>query len=88
MPSVVKFGRAVTTGTTSSGKKSSETDTKKQSYFAKLQILNDKIDQNLNFAKFSSAKWLFCTIVNFITTELMCCEIVQLVCESLSLIKR
>ena len=26
---------------------------------AKLQFLNDKIDQNTNYAKFQSAKWLF-----------------------------
>ena len=33
-------------------------------------FLNDKIDQNTNFAKLLSAKWLFCTIVNFIIHEL------------------
>ena len=31
----------------------------KAEQFAKLQFLNDKIDQNTNFAKLPSAKWLF-----------------------------
>ena len=36
-----------------------EIDTKKLSNFEKLQFLNDRIDQNTNFAKLPSAKWLF-----------------------------
>ena len=40
-----------------------ETGTKKKmSNFAKLQLLNDKIDQNTNFAKLASAK---CFYVSF-----------------------
>ena len=37
-----------------------------------FQFLNDKIDQNTNFAKWLSAKWLFlvCIIVNFIIQKL------------------
>ena len=31
----------------------------KAEQFAKLQVLNDKIDQNTNFAKLPSGKWLF-----------------------------
>ena len=39
-----------------------EIDTKKLSNFEKLQFLNDRIDQNTNFAKWR----LFLIIVNFI----------------------
>ena len=30
----------------------------KAEQFAQLQLLNDELDQNVNFAKFPSAKWL------------------------------
>ena len=34
--------------------------TEKNVYLSILQILNDKIDQNMNFAKLTSAKWYKC----------------------------
>ena len=49
-----------------------ESDTKKLSNFAKLQFLNNKIDQCTNFTKF------FCTTVNFTIQELKLCKIAQL----------
>jgi hypothetical protein len=33
--------------------------------FAKIQLLNNKIDQNTNFAKLPSTKWLFLKLYNF-----------------------
>ena len=48
-----------------------ETDTqKKLRNFAKLPFFPDEIDQNANFARLSSAKWLFCINVTFIFQEL------------------
>jgi hypothetical protein len=40
-----------------------ENDTKKLIDFAKVQFLNDKIDQNTNFAKMPSAKCLLLSIL-------------------------
>ena len=45
-------------------------ETKRNSNFAKLQFVDDKIDQNTNFAKLPSAKCLFFGItVNFIVQK-------------------
>ena len=61
-----------------------ETDSqKKLSNFAKLQFLYDKIDQNTNFVKLPSLKWLFCIGNSTFLTKF--CKIAQLfLCVSFS----
>ena len=55
------------------------------SNFAKRQFLNDKIDQNTNFAKLPNG--FSCLIVNFTVQELKSCKIAQLFCVSVSLVR-
>ena len=60
-------------------------DSKKPEQFCKTSSLNDKINQNINFAKLPSAKWLF--FVNCIIQKLKFCKITQLFSVSVSLVK-
>ena len=56
-------------------------ETKRNSNFAKLQFVDDKIDQNTNFAKLPSAKsFFFCTTEILIVWKLKFCHITQLFC--------
>ena len=55
--------------------------TKSLSNFAKLQFINDKIDQNTNFFQIAKVQMaFFCTTVNFIIKELKFCKTFQLFC--------
>ena len=61
-----------------------ETDTKKLSNCENLLLSNDKINQNTNFAKLTSAND-FSINVSFIVQELKFCKIPQLFIVSISL---